>query len=225
MENSSIGKVIIIILVLMFGMPILISIFAVGNILGIDVNLEKEITITPTFIFIVMVVIIIIWVVSKYNKFARLKEKVRQARSGIDVYLKQRFDLIPNLVETVKAYSHYEKSVLQSIVELRNKYDARNKDDLKESEELNNQYTNLLGLVENYPELKASESYLNLQKALRKIESQLQAARRIYNSEVTNYNVAIKKFPALIIARIFGYKEEALFEIVESERQNVNIDV
>ena len=221
MENNNLGKIIIIIVVIMFIMPVLIFIFTMGEFMGMNVDIK----ITPSIIFIAIVAIIIIWVISKYNKFARLKEKVRQARSGIDVYLKQRFDLIPNLVETVKAYSHYEKSVLQSIVELRNKYDTRNKDDLKESEDLNNQYTNLLGLIENYPELKASESYLNLQKALRKVESQLQAARRIYNAEVTNYNVATKKFPALIIAKLFGYKEEALFEIVESERQNVNIDV
>lgn len=221
MESNNLAKLMVAIILIMTVGPLIAFGFTMGEFMGVDINLK----ITPSVIFIVIVAIVIIWVISKYNKFARLKEKVRQARSGIDVYLKQRFDLIPNLVETVKAYSNYEKSVLQSIVELRSKYDSRNKEDLKQSEELNNQYTNLLGLIENYPELKASESYLNLQKALRKIESQLQAARRIYNSEVTNYNVAIKKFPALIIAKLFGYKEESLFEIVESERENVKIDV
>ena len=221
MESNNLAKLMVAIILIMTVGPLIIFGFTMGEFMGVDIDLK----ITPSVIFIAIVAIVIIWVISKYNKFARLKEKVRQARSGIDVYLKQRFDLIPNLVETVKAYSHYEKNVLQSIVELRNKYDLRNKEDLKQSEELNNQYTNLLGLIENYPELKASESYLNLQKALRKIESQLQAARRIYNSEVTNYNVAIKKFPALIIAKLFGYKEESLFEIVESERENVKIDV
>ena len=221
MESNNLAKLMVVIILIMTVGPLIIFGFTMGEFMGVDIDLK----ITPSVIFIAIVAIVIIWVISKYNKFARLKEKVRQARSGIDVYLKQRFDLIPNLVETVKAYSHYEKNVLQSIVELRNKYDLRNKEDLKQSEELNNQYTNLLGLIENYPELKASESYLNLQKALRKIESQLQAARRIYNSEVTNYNVAIKKFPALIIAKLFGYKEESLFEIVERERENVTIDV
>ena len=221
MESNNLAKLMVVIILIMTVGPLIVFGFTMGEFMGVDIDLK----ITPSVIFIAIVAIVIIWVISKYNKFARLKEKVRQARSGIDVYLKQRFDLIPNLVETVKAYSHYEKNVLQSIVELRNKYDLRNKEDLKQSEELNNQYTNLLGLIENYPELKASESYLNLQKALRKIESQLQAARRIYNSEVTNYNVAIKKFPALIIAKLFGYKEESLFEIVESERENVKIDV
>ena len=219
MESNNLGKIIIIVVLLVFVMPTLTMMFTMGDFIGINLK------ITPPMIFIALVVIIIIWIVAKYNKFTHLKEKVRQARSGIDVYLKQRFDLIPNLVETVKAYSNYEKSVLQSIIELRSEYDARNKDDLKQSEELNNKYTNLLGLIENYPELKASESYLNLQKALRKIESQLQAARRIYNAEVTNYNVSIKKFPALIIANLFGYKEESLFEIIESERENVKINV
>ena len=140
----------------------------------------------------IVVAIIIIIILSKYNSFVRLRNKVNQARSGIDVYLNQRFDLIPNLVVCVKAYTKHEKETIENITKMRSNYINSSKKDLEQAKEINNGINKLIAVAENYPELKSSEQYLNLQKNLTKMESQLQAARRIYNMEVTNYNTKIK---------------------------------
>ena len=166
-----------------------------------------------------------IWFAVTYNKFVKLNQRVKQAKAGIDVYLKQRFDLIPNLVETVKGYKEYEENLMTSITKLREDYKNRNDQDILQSQELNDRYTRLLMVIENYPELKASEAFLKLQKTLSKIESQLQAARRIYNSEVTEYNTRLYKFPSNLIAKVCGFKEKSLFQIVESERENVKVNI
>ena len=142
---------------------------------------------------IVIVVILILLVFIQYNTLTKLKLKVKQSKSGIDVYLQQRFDLIPNLVNTVKGYMTYEKETFENIVKLRTQYNETK--DIKVSEELNNQINKIIAVAENYPELKVSEQFLNLQKNLTKIESQLQAARRIYNNDVTKYNTKIKIIP------------------------------
>lgn len=162
---------------------------------------------------IVLIVAIILVIFIQYNSITKLKMKVQQSKSGIDVYLQQRFDLIPNLVQVVKEYMNYEKETLQKIMELRTYYNETK--DIKVSETLNNQLNNIIAVAENYPELKASEQFLNLQKNLSKIESQLQAARRIYNNDVTKYNTKINIVPYNIIATIFGFKEEYLFKISE----------
>ena len=170
---------------------------------------------------IVLIVIIVLIVFIQYNSITKLKMKVKQSKSGIDVYLQQRFDLIPNLVQVVKGYMNYEKETLEKIMELRTKYNETK--DLKTSETLNNQLNNIIAVAENYPELKASEQFLNLQKNLSKIESQLQAARRIYNAEVTNYNDKVTLVPSNIVAKMFGFQEEKLFEIEDYKRENINI--
>jgi LemA protein len=210
MRNNKIVKIIIIIVLVQILLPLIPIIFA-----SIFLVKQVSIQINPIIILIVLLFIIVLWAIYRYNKFVHANEKVEQARSGIDIYLQQRFDLIPNLVETVKAYSNYEKALLDSIVKLRAEYDETDKVNLKQVQDLNNRYTNLLGIVEGYPELQASESYLNLQNSLKKVEGQLQAARRIYNAEVTKYNISIKKFPSIIVANIFGFKEQILFEMIE----------
>ena len=173
-------------------------------------------------ILVVLVVIIVLIVFIQYNSLTKLKMNVKQSKSGIDVYLQQRFDLIPNLVQVVKEYMNYEKETLQTIIELRAQYN--NTKDIKISETLNNQLNNIIAIAENYPELKASEQFLNLQKNLSKIESQLQAARRIYNNDVTKYNTKINIIPYNIIANIFGFEEEYLFQISdENVKNNINI--
>lgn len=174
--------------------------------------------------FIIILVILLIIVLVLYNQLVRAENKVKQAKSGIDVYLNQRFDLIPNLVECVKAYSKHEKDLFEEIANLRNIY-STNRGDLKNAENLNNKINQIIAVAENYPELKASEQYLNLQKNLSKIESQLQAARRIYNNEVTNYNNKINMIPSNVVAMIFGFKEANLFEIEEFKRENVSIKI
>lgn len=215
MEGDTFIKIFFIFFALMFFIPI---IPVVGMMFP---NFE----LSPLTIILIISSIIIVWGIVTYNKLVSLNEKVKQAQGGIDVYLKQRFDLIPNLVETVKGYAAHEKGLMENIARLRNDYDARNDQDITESQNLNDRYTRILMMLENYPELKADQAFLKLQRTLSKIESQLQAARRIYNSEVTEFNTKRYKFPSNIIANMFGFKEKALFEIVESERENVNINL
>lgn len=167
---------------------------------------------------------ILLFLFSQYNGLVKRKKKVEQAKSGIDVYLTQRFNLIPNLVECVKGYTKHEEKIFEEITKMRAKYmDSK---DLKQGAELNSACNGLIAYAENYPELKASEQFLNLQKNLLKMESQLQAARRIYNSEVTRYNTKISVVPTNIIAGIFRFKEVDLFEIEEAETtKNIKVKI
>ena len=170
----------------------------------------------------IVIAIIIIYILVKYNSLIKLRNTVKQSESTIDVYLNQRFDLIPNLVECVKGYTNHEKAVLENITELRTQYLNSNKN-LKKAEELNNSINGVLAVAEAYPELKASEQFLNLQNNLTKIESQLQAARRIFNNEVTKYNTTIETIPTNLVASHFGFKKEELFQIEEFKRNNIQI--
>ena len=174
-------------------------------------------------VLIVVIVTILLVILSKYNKLVKQKNSVKQAQSGIDVYLNQRFDLIPNLVECVKGYAKHEEQVLEKITQLRAKY-SKSKD-LKEAEKLNNGINQIIAVAEQYPELKASEQFLNLQKSLSKMESQLQAARRIYNNEVTAYNTTINTVPTNIIAKMFNFKEAELFTIEDYKKENIQVDL
>lgn len=174
-------------------------------------------------IAIILFIIILIIILVIYNNLIKSRNRVKQAKSGIDVYLNQRFDLIPNLVECVKQYSEYEKGVFAEITELRVSY-LKDSTNLKSAEKINNKMNEIVALAENYPELKASEQYLNLQKNLTKLESQLQAARRIYNMEVTNYNNKTETVPLNIVAKLFGFKKAELFQIEEYKRENVIIN-
>ena len=173
-------------------------------------------------IILVIIAILLITILMLYNSLIKLRNKVSQAKSTIDVYLNQRFDLIPNLVECVKAYSKHEQSIFTEIANLRALH-MKTPDNLKDSETLNNKMNQLIAIAENYPELKANEQYLNLQNNLTKLESQLQAARRIYNNEVTNYNTKIDVVPSNLIAMLFGFKHAELFQIEEYKRENINI--
>ena len=175
-------------------------------------------------IVICIIVIILIIVLIQYNILVKNKKRVEQELATIDVYLTQRIDLIPNLVECVKAYTKHESELFKNIAQMRTQY--MNTKDLEEGEKLNAECNKLIAYIENYPDLKASEQYLLLQKKLSKIESQLQAARRLYNSAVTTYNTKISVVPINIIAKIFKFKEAKLFEIAESEvKENVNIEL
>lgn len=173
-------------------------------------------------IVLIIVAILLITILTIYNNLVIARNKVKQAESGIDVYLNQRFDLIPNLVECVKGYSKHEEKIFTEIANLRTAY-MKQHNNLKDAEVLNNKMNQLIVVAENYPELKASEQYLNLQRTLTKLESQLQAARRIYNMEVTDYNNTISVVPSNLVASLFGFKEENLFDIEEYKRENINI--
>ena len=173
---------------------------------------------------LIIIAILLIIILLMYNNLVRYRNKVKQAESDIDVYLTQRFDLIPNLVECVKTYSKQEESIFTEIADLRSAY-MRQPSNIKGAEKLNNKMNQLIAVAENYPELKASEQFLNLQRTLTKIESQLQAARRIYNNVVTSYNNRIEVVPSNIVASLFGFKHAQLFEIEEYVRENVNIKI
>lgn len=171
----------------------------------------------------IIIVVVILFVIAEFNIFVRLKNKIKQSKSSIDIYLTQRFDLIPNLVECVKAYAKYEESVFTKIAELRAEYNSSKS--LEKGKELNTEFNKLLAVGENNPNLKASEQFLNLQKSLIKMESQLQAARRVYNGDVTLYNTAISTFPNSLFASIFKFKKEELFEIEEYKKENIKVDL
>ena len=176
-----------------------------------------------TIALIVILVILVLYVIITYNKFVTLKKQMNNSYTVIDVYLKKRFDLIPNLVEVTKGYANYEQDVLTKITEYRTAYNQhKDKDALNK---LNEEYNNLILVVENYPDLKASEQFLKLQKSLIKVESELQAARRIYNSDTTKYNTKLNVFPSNIIGKIFNFKEGDLFELEDRKIEGENIKV
>lgn len=173
-----------------------------------------------TIIIIVIAILLVLLIM--YNKLVKKRNAVKQSRSSIDVYLTQRFDLIPNLVECVKGYAKHEEKLLESITKLRTEYNVSK--DLDKASLLNTQMNKLIAIVENYPDLKASENFLNLQKNLTKMEDQLQAARRLYNMDVTAYNTAIQVFPTNLIASAFNFTEEKLFELEPGKGENVKIN-
>ncbi len=174
-------------------------------------------------LLVLFILIVVVLVILEFNKFVVLKNKIKQSKSSIEVYLNQRFDLIPNLVECVKGYTKHEESVYTKIAQMRSEFS--NAKDLKIGSELNSEMKQIMAIGENNPELKSSEQFVNLQKNITKMESQLQAARRIYNGDVTLYNTSISTFPSNIFASIFGFKKEDLFEIEEYKKENIEIDL
>lgn len=171
----------------------------------------------------IIVVVFILIIIIMYNNLLTKRNRVKRSASGVDVYLKQRFDLIPNLVEICKKYSNYEKEILEKIVRLRSEYNADEDKNFEKANEINSEMNKIIGIAEGYPELKASEQYLNLQNSLEKVESQIQAARRAYNIDVNNYNTAIESVPTNIIAKLFNFEKANLFEATIEERENINI--
>lgn len=174
---------------------------------------------------ILILITLIAYIIATYNIFIKLKKQINNSYSVIDVYLKKRFDLIPNLVEVTKEYANYEKDILVKITEYRTEYNQ--KKDKNSIYKLNREYDNLMLIVENYPDLKASEQFAKLQKNLIKVESELQAARRIYNNDITKYNTKLSVFPSNIIGKIFNFKEGELFELTDrkNEEKNVNVEM
>ena len=158
---------------------------------------------------------IVIWIVFVYNFFIRDRNLIKEAWSGIDVQLKRRHNLIPNLVASVKGYSSHEKTLFEDITKKRS--EAAKIESIKEKapaeSDLSGMLKNLFIVAENYPDLKASQNFLNLQNQLVEIEDQLQYARRYYNGAVRNYNIRVESFPSNIIAGIFNFKQDNFFEI------------
>ena len=158
----------------------------------------------------VILAIIFMYFLIIYNVMIKRQNEVEHAKSSIDVYLTQRFDLIPNLVTCVKEYAKYEEKIFEEITELRTEY-LKTKE-LSNGEKLEKELNDVILTVENYPELKANEQFLNLQKNLAKMENQIQAARRIYNNEVETYNNVINIFPNTILAKLLKFKTAEFFQ-------------
>ena len=179
------------------------------------------------YVVLAIVVLLLIYVLIVYNNFVKLKNKVKEAFSTMDVYLKKRWDLITNIVETVKAYSQYEKDALREVVELRNStYDKMSDEDkIKTNEQLSSGIQKIMALAEAYPDLKASQNFQNLSNQLAKIEEDIANARKYYNGVVRIYNDKVEMFPSNILAKMFGYKVKAMFEVNENERENVKVDL
>ena len=178
---------------------------------------------TGTIILIVVILIILIVFISEFNTIKSLQNKVKQSRSGVDVALTKRFDLIPNLVECVKGYCAHEEKVLKEVTKARSDYMSSKA--LQDGAIANSKTNDILLLAEKYPALKASEQFIDLQASLERTESSLAAARRLYNSDVTMYNTKIQTFPGNIFAGFIGAKEENFFEAEISAKENVKVRI
>lgn len=166
------------------------------------------------WILIAVLVVIVLWIVSTYNSLVGLRNTCKEAFSTMDVYLKKRWDLIPNLVETVKGYAKHESDTLKGVIEARNKFTVAStpEDEMKANNELTGAIRHLFALSESYPELKADTSFLKLQSNLEETEDKISSARQFYNDTVLSLNNKVELFPSNLVAKIFGFKKEAFFE-------------
>lgn len=178
-------------------------------------------------IIIVVVVVILLWLAGTYNGFIRAKNNVDEGFATMDVYLKKRYDLIPNLVETVKGYAKHEKETLEAVVNARAQVgSAGSVEERMEGEnQLSGTLKSLFAVAEAYPDLKANENFLDLQKQLQSIEADIANSRKYYNGVVKTYNIKCETFPSNIIANIFHFTKRPMFEVnSEEERENVKVD-
>lgn len=175
--------------------------------------------------FLVIAAVVLIIGVTLYNSLVRRRNMVDQAFSTIEVQLTQRYDLIPKLVETVKQYMGHERGLLEEIVRLRSQ--AMQGKTTAEKVSANNELTSALGRlnvqVENYPQLRASENFVHLQRSLNEVEEQLAAARRAYNAAVTDYNNAVQTLPSSIVASTMGFREQQTFVAETHKRSDVDM--
>lgn len=179
------------------------------------------------WIALIIIAVLVILIISMYNSLVRLRQKVKNSWSQIDVQLQRRFDLIPNLVETVKGYMSHENDVLTKVTELRTSW--ANAGSIHEKAEIDNQLSGALKTImavsENYPDLKANQNFSELQQELQNTENKISFSRQFYNDTVTMYNTKLEVFPSNIIASLFGFKPEEVFKIESEEaRKNVKVD-
>ena len=177
------------------------------------------------YIIIAVVVVLLLLVFTTYNSFVKLNNKVEEAFSTMDVYLKKRWDLIPNVVETVKGYAQHERETLEEVISLRNNsYDKMNTDDkIDINSKVSNEINRVMAIAESYPELKASENFRDLSNQLTRVEEDIANSRKYYNATVRDYNNKVEMFPSNIIAKMLGYKVKVMFEISDDERRNVKV--
>ena len=170
--------------------------------------------------------VLIVWFIWTYNGFVRLRNRAKEALSDIDVQLKRRYDLIPNLIESVKGYMTHEQNVLENVTKARaSVHEVGNPlDRAKEENELSLTLKTLFGVAENYPDLKANANFLELQRELSDTENKIQASRRFYNSTVMDLNTKIESFPPSIVASLFSFHSEKFFEAGTEEKEIVKVN-
>ena len=172
-------------------------------------------------IAIVAVVLLVLWLILTYNRFVTLRNRVKEAWADIDVQLKRRYDLIPNLVETVKGYATHERELLEKVTEARTQ--AMGAQTIKEKGNAENFLSqtlkSLFAVSENYPDLKASQNFLELQRELTDTEDKIQASRRFYNGNVRDFNTILQSFPQNTVAGVFSFKAAEFFEITEAAQK------
>lgn len=174
----------------------------------------------------ILIVILIAAIIKIYNGFIVLKNRVENQGAQVDVQLKRRADLIPNLIETTKGYANYEKGTLTAVTELRNKvlHASNTNEAYQANAKLNKNLSQIMAISESYPELKANTNFLKLQKELSDTEEKITKARQFYNDVVTKYNTEIMLFPKSIFAGMFGFRKCTLLEASAEEKENVKIE-
>jgi len=177
-------------------------------------------------IIVALVVILVLWLILTYNRFVTLRNRVKEAWADIDVQLKRRYDLIPNLVETVKGYASHERELFEKVTQARTQ--AMGAQTVKERGEAENVLSGtlktLFAVSENYPQLRASENFLELQRELTDTEDKIQASRRFYNGNVRDFNTILQSFPQNAVAGVFNFKAAEFFEIAgAAEKEPVSV--
>ena len=178
------------------------------------------------YIIIAVIAVIAIYILTQYNSFIKLTNAVKEAFATMDVYLKKRWDLIPNLVETVKGYAKHESSVIEEVIKLRNNsYDKMSSSEkIDTNQQLSAGISKIMAIAENYPDLKASQNFSDLSNQLSKTEDEIANSRKYYNAVVKNLNNKTEMFPSNIIAKMFNFKPSKMFEINAEERENVKVE-
>jgi len=177
-------------------------------------------------VILVILVLLVLYVFTTYNKLVKLRNRVKDQWSQIDVQLKRRFDLIPNLVNTIKGYTKHESETLEKVIQARNTYVSATTPDAKmqANSELSGALTKLFALSESYPDIKANTNFLDLQSELQETENKIAIARQFYNDTVLSYNNKVEMVPSNIIAGMFNFKTMEFFQVQEEERQNVKVE-
>ena len=175
---------------------------------------------------IAVAILIAIYLMVQYNSYVKLNNMVKEAFSTMDVYLKKRWDLVPNIVEAVKGYMKHESDVLEEIVKLRNSsYDNMSvSDKIDSNEKLASGISKIMAISENYPDLKASQNFSDLTNQLASIENDIANSRKYYNGTVRKFNTKVEMFPSNIVAKMFNFNSYKMFETSEEEKENVKVE-
>lgn len=181
----------------------------------------------PFFIVGIIAGILLVYVLVTYNILVKKENEVKESFATMDVYLKKRWDLIPNLVEIVKGCAKHERETLEAIALARgSNYDALNQDEkLATNKDINTNIVKLMAIAENYPELKANENFLNLSKELTEVEDEIAQSRKYFNAVVRLYNNKVEMFPSNIVAKILGFKSKEMFNISDDQKESVQVEI